>query len=894
MTSDRPNPELLLAHIQADEQRQARGKLKIFLGYAAGVGKTYAMLEAAQQRRAQGTDVVIGYADTHGRAETEALLENLTIIPRKQVDYRGTTLAEMDIDAILARRPQLTLVDELAHTNAPGSRHLKRYQDVEELLAAGIDVYTTLNIQHMESLNDVVAQITGVTVRETVPDTVLDDVDEIELVDLPTDELLQRLEEGKIYVPEQAAYAVKKFFRPGNLAALRELALRRAAERVDQQMLAYMQTRSIPGPWPAGERMLVCVSPSPLSERLVRAGRRLAARLNAEWFAVHVEAPGRVRLAEADRDRVARTLSLAETLGARALTLPGNNVAETLVSYARTHNITKIIAGKPLRPRWQELLRGSVVDQIIRRSQDIDVYVISGEAEAARPAAAPPVSSTAWGRYLQALALVALVTLLGQPIRPLIDPTNLVMVYLLIVVIAAIRLGRGPSILTAVLSVVAFDFFFVPPRLTFVVADAQYLLTFAGLLVVGIVISTLTSRVREQARQAQRREAQTAASYDLSRELAAAGDLAAILQAVAAHVGQTFARQVIILLPEDETLRPYIPSPDFTLDEEELAVAMWAFHHGQPAGRGTETLPAADARYLPLKTAKGVVGVLGVKPAIAGDSLTQEQRRLMEAFANQIALAVERAQLAEQARQAQLLQEAEKLQAALLNSVSHDLRTPLASITGSLSSLREDNAVLDQAVRDDLIETAWEEADRLNRLVGNLLDMTRLEAGALRLKREPSDIQDLVGVALARMGERLSGRQVHIEVPPDLPLVPLDFVLLVQVLVNLLDNAVKYSPAGTPVGITARQVESEVEISVLDAGPGIPPAELERVFDKFYRIQQPDRAGGTGLGLSISKGIVEAHGGRIWARNRAGGGLVMTVTLPLTGVHYSPQEPQQR
>ena len=831
--------------------------------------------------------------DTHGRAETQALLADLAIIPRKQVKYRGTTLTEMDVDAVLARRPQLALVDELAHSNTPGSRHLKRCQDVEELLAAGIDVYTTLNIQHMESLNDIVAQITGVTVRETVPDPVLDEADEIELIDLPTDELLQRLEEGKVYLPEQAAHAVKKFFRPGNLAALRELALRRAAERVDQQMLAYMQTRSIPGPWPAGERMLVCVSPSPLSERLVRAGRRLAARLNSEWFAVYVETPGQARLPEADRDRVARTLRLAETLGARAMTLPGNNVAETLAAYARTHNITKIIAGKPLRPRWLELLRGSIVDQIIRQSHDIDVYVISGESGPTRPAAPlPPEPPAAWGHYLQALGLVAIITLLGQFIRPLIAPTNLVMVYLLAVVIAAISLGRGPSILTAVLAVLAFDFFFVPPHLTFVVADAQYLLTFAGLLVVGIVISTLTSRIREQAQAAQRREAQTAASYDLSRDLAAAGDLVAILQAVTAHVGQTFARQVLVLLPQDETLKPHMPSPEFALDESELAVAVWAFRHGQPAGRGTETLPAAGARYLPLKTAKGVVGVLGVKPVIAGDSLTQEQRRLMEAFANQTALAVERAQLAEQARQAQLLQEAEKLQAALLNSVSHDLRTPLASITGSLSSLREDNAVLDHAIRAELIDTAWEEADRLNRLVGNLLDMTRLEAGALRVKREPADIQDLVGVALARVGERLSDRLVHTEVPPDLPLVPLDFVLLIQVLVNLLDNALKYSPAGTPVGIEARQVDNEVEISVFDAGPGIPPAELERVFDKFYRVQQPGRASGTGLGLSITKGIVEAHGGRVWARNRAGGGLVVTVALPLNEPQHSLKEPQ--
>jgi two-component system sensor histidine kinase KdpD len=886
----RPNPDLLLAHVQAEELRQARGKLKIFLGYVAGVGKTYAMLEAARQRQAEGADVAVAYVDIHGRAETETLLEGLEIIPRKEVDYRSRILTEMDIDAALARQPQLALVDELAHTNVPGSRHLKRYQDVEELLAAGIDVYTTLNIQHIESLNDIVAQITGITVRETVPDPILDEANEIELIDLPIDELLQRLEEGKVYVPEQAAYAVKKFFRPGNLTALRELALRRAADRVDQQMRAYMQTRAIPGPWPAGERMLVCVSASPLGERLVRTGRRLAARLNAQWFAVYVETPDHARLSEADRDRVARTLRLAETLGARAVTLQGHSVADGVMAYARTHNITQIIAGKPLRPRWHELLQGSIVDQIIRRSNEIDVYVISSVPETSQAIDVPPRPlHLAWRRYAQGLALVAAVTLLGQPIRPFITPTNLVMAYLLIVVIAAIRLGRGPSIMTAVLSVLAFDLFFVPPRLTFVVADAQYLLTFAGLLVVGLVISTLTSRVRDQARAAQHREAQTAASYDLSRDLAAAMGLEGIIQAVITHVGQVFNRHVAILLLEGETLAPYAMDSGFGFDEDERAVATWVFQHGQLAGRGTDTLPGADARYLPLKTAHGVVGVLGVEPAIAGDQLTPEQRRLMETFASQIAVAIERAQLAEQAQQAQVLQETERLQTALLNSISHDLRTPLASITGALSSLRDDVAVLDETTRVDLVDTAWEEAGRMNRLVGNLLDMTRLEAGALKVKREPADLQDLIGVALAQLADRLHDRPVQVDIPPELPWVPLDFVLIVQVLVNLLDNALKYSPAGTPIEIRVRVEDLQVEIDVIDRGRGIPPSDLDRVFDKFYRLQSPEGVSGTGLGLSIAKGIVEAHGGRIWAENRTEGGLLVRLALPLGEPEYQAE-----
>jgi two-component system sensor histidine kinase KdpD len=878
----RPNPDELLARIQAEEQQQARGKLKIFLGYAAGVGKTYAMLEAAQQRRDEGSDIVIGYVETHGRAETEALARGLEVIPRKQVEYRGTTLPEMDVDAVLARKPRIVLVDELAHTNAPGLRHPKRFQDVEELLAAGIDVYTTLNIQHLESLINVVAQITGVVVRETIPDRVIDEASEIELIDLPPEELLQRLKEGKVYVPEMAARAMQKFFREGNLTALRQIALRRTAERVDDQMRAYMQIRAIPGPWPAGERLLVCVSPSPLSERLVRAARRLADELKAEWFAVYVETSGHARLAPSARDRIARTLQLAEELGAKATSLPGHSVAETVVDYARTHNITKIIAGKPLRPRWKELVQGSVVDQIIRQSSNIDVYVISSASQPGQTVEGKSWQPhRPWRRYLFSLGLVALITLLGVPIHTLIEPTNLVMLYLAVVVVAAIYLGRGPSIVAAVLSVLAFDFLFVPPRFTFVVSDTQYLVTFAGLLIVGLVISTLTAQTREQAEVAQRREAQTAALYELSQDLAAAMGLEAIMQTVIAHVGQTFSRKALILLPEGEVVKPYALSPGMTLDENELAVAAWAFQHGQPAGRGTDTLPAATVRYLPLKTAHGVVGVLGVQPSDPDVHLTPEQRRLLEVFASQAALAIERAQLAEQARQAQLLQATEKLQTALLNSISHDLRTPLVSITGALSSLQEDSISLDEATRQSLVETAYEEARRLNRLVGNLLDMTRIEAGAMRVIAEPCDVQDVIGSTLDRLADRLKDRPVTVDVPPTLPLVPMDFVLIVQVLVNLLDNALKYSPPDTPIEVRAQLADAYLEIAVADRGVGIPPEDLVRVFDKFYRVQQPGSVTGTGLGLSICKGIIEAHGGTIKADNHAGGGTVVILRLPL-------------
>ena len=884
----RPDPDELLKHVESEETK--RGKLKIFLGYAAGVGKTYAMLEAAHQRKEQGIDVVVGYVETHKRVETEELIEGLEILPRRRVEYHNVALPELDVDAAVKRRPALVLVDEFAHTNAPGSRHPKRYQDVEEILDAGIDVYTTLNIQHLESLNDIVAQVTGIIVRETVPDRVIDEASEIEVIDLPPDELLIRLNEGKVYIPEQAARAIQKFFRKGNLTALREMSLRRAAERVDGQMRSYMQTRAIPGPWAATERLLVCISPSPLAEKLIRNTRRLADELNAEWFAVYVEIASRPENNPVNRERIGRTLQLAEELGAKSFTLAGRSIHKVVLDFARKNNITKIVIGKPLKPRWQELWNGSIVDQLVYASGDIDVYIVSAQTELTKP-----IIPTDWqphrpiGRYILSVGLIALSTLLGLTVRGNLEPANLVMLYLVSVVISAIFLGRGPSLLATILGVLAFDFFLVPPYMTLAVSDTQYFITFIVLFLVSLVISSLTARVREQAEASVRRESQTSALYSLGRDLTSATDLNDVSQIIISHIGQAFGREVAIFLPANGHIRPFASSPGYQPDENELAVAAWAFEHDQPAGRGTDTLPAVSLRCHPLNTSNGIVGVLGIHPKEAGSLLTSEQRQTLAAFANQAALAIERASIVEQARQAELLQATEKLQTALLNSISHDLRTPLVSITGVLTSLDEQAESLNDENRRSLVSTAREEAERLNRLVGNLLSMTRIESGAIKLHREPGDIQDVVGTALEQLGKRVANHKVQVNIPEDFPLVPMDFTLMVQVLVNILENAVKYSPEHSLIEVCASLADDKARIEIADRGVGIPPEDLTRVFDKFYRVQRPESVSGTGLGLSISKGIVEAHHGSIDARLREGNGTAVSIELPLNSTQEEGQ-----
>jgi two-component system sensor histidine kinase KdpD len=641
---ERPDPDALLAMVKGQERQKERGRLKIFLGYAAGVGKTYEMLKEAHLRRGEGIDVRAGYVETHGRVETGALLEGLPVIPRKVVEYRGITIPEMDLDAILALHPRLVLVDELAHTNAPGSRHPKRYQDVEELLDAGIDVFTTLNVQHLESLNDVIAQITGVIVRETLPDSVIDESTDIELVDLPPPELLQRLREGKVYVPDQAARAIEEFFNDGNLHALREIALRRAAERVDTQMRAYMEVRGIPGPWPAGESILVSVGPSPLSERLVRIARRQADRMNAPWTVIYVETPSHHRISKRSKEQVWRTLQLAEKLGGKTATVFGLTIPDTVIAYARKHNITRIIIGKTLRPRWQEILFGSIVDQLIHQSGTIDVYVISSQEKTvhAPPGMEPLLPVTPPQGYVNSLILVIGITLFGQLVRTAISETNLMILYLLAVVVAAFYWGLGPAIFTAVIGVLAFDFFFVSPYLTLRVSDTEYVITLFGMIVVGAVVSFLVARARENAEAAQTRERETGTLYGLSQNLAMAGDLEAVVGAVTRHIREYFGWESIFLLPGNGTLVPHGGGPALTLDEKEMAVATWAWTHGAVAGYDTDTLPGSRLRFIPLRGSEGVMGILGVLPTDGNGYITPEQARMLDAFAGQAALAIER------------------------------------------------------------------------------------------------------------------------------------------------------------------------------------------------------------------------------------------------------------
>ena len=878
MARKRPKPEAFLTQARLEEGRDARRRLKIFLGAAPGVGKTYSMLQAARIKKGEGADVVVGVAETHGRKETLALLDGLEALPRRELEHKGIKLGEFDLDGALARKPALILVDELAHSNAPGSRHAKRWQDVAELLDRGVDVYSTLNIQHLESLNDVVAQITGVTVRETVPDSVLEKAD-IELVDLPPEELLERLHEGKVYVPAQAARAIENFFRLSNLAALRELSLRATAEGVGAIVEEQRRRQAPEATWPTTERLLVCVGPGPYSGKLVRATKRMAARMKAEWLAVFVESDRR-RLSPQARASAIENLRLAEELGAETLTLTAKDVVEGALDLAKQRNVTKIIIGKHVRPRWAEYFRESIVDELIRKSGDIDVYVITGEQGTPAPSLTERVSVAAPpAEYAVALAAVGLATAVGFAISPFLSQTNLVMVYLLATLFVAARGHQGPAIAASLLGVLAFDFCFVAPRFTFQVSDTQYVFTFIVMFAVAMVITQLTVRIRSQAEAARLGAMRTAAMHALSRQLATTRGADAILEVAVRHIAQVFDSDVVALVPgQGGALTVRAASGEKrALEDKERSVAQWVFDLGQSAGLGTETLPVVDALYAPLIGGEGTVGVLRVRPRVRQRLLIPDQMLLLESFAHQVGLALEVDRLQDNARQAQIEAEKERLRSSLLSSVSHDLRTPLSAIIGSASSLLQSAGALPEKARE-LLENIQDQGEWLARLVSNLIETTRLETGAARLRKEPGSIEEIVGSALGRLEKVIAGRKVTTRLPPDLPLVPMDGVLMEQVVSNLLENAARHTPPGTPIDVSARADGGQLTVEIADRGPGLGPDELERVFEKFYHAKSSK---GAGLGLAICRAILASHGGRIWAENRKDGGALFRFSLPV-------------
>ncbi len=889
----RPNPDALLARVTRQEQAARRGRLRIYFGAAAGVGKTYAMLAAARKLRSDGRDVLVGVVETHGRSETAALLQELEVLAPRHVEHRGRTLEEFDLDAALARRPALILIDEFAHSNLHGSRHPKRWQDVEELLAAGIDVYTTLNVQHLESLNDVVGGITEVRVWETVPDTVFDDADEVVMVDVPPDELLARLKVGKIYIPQQAERAAQNFFRKGNLMALRELALRRTADRVEGDVQAYRIDKSIGAVWKTATALLASVGPDAGGERVVRATARLASQLNAEWHAIYVETPALQRLKPARRERILATLNLAQKLGASTAVIAHPQVAESVIEYARGHNLSKIVLGRnPGRPLWP--WQRSSGQRLALLAPDIDLIEIGiqsgadgGTAARPAPAGAAPTEPVERRlrvrlRYLWAVLVCIAVTAAALPLGGRFDPSNIVAVYILAVVLTAMNFGRGPAALGAVLCVVAFDFFFVPPRFSFAVSDVQYVLTFAIMLTVGLITGQLTAGLRFQARVAAHREERAGALYEIARDLSGVVQVAEVLRIGADAVERTFHASAALLLPDGQGRIALQPGADDGSLEVDLAIAQWAFDKGVPAGFGTDTLPGSEVLYVPLRAPLRPRGVLAVKARNRRLLRIPEQRQLLDTFAALIAIVLERVHYVGVAQDALVRMESERLRNSLLAALSHDLRTPLTVLGGLAESLTMTRPPLTAAQRESA-DAIRDEARRMSTLVGNLLDMARIESGDVRLRLEWQSLEEAVGAALNAASAILRQHRIEVALPPDLPLVRFDALLIERVFANLLENAAKYTPPGSTVRITAAAQADRVMVTVADDGPGLRAGQEEAIFQKFTRGERESSTPGVGLGLAICRAIVEAHHGSIVGANLPRGGAAFTFTLPLEG-----------
>lgn len=889
-SEQRPDPDLLLAKVKQQEAEAKRGKLRIYFGSSAGVGKTYAMLANARALKKEGRDVVIGVVETHGRAETAALLETHEVLPPRTMAHRGKELPEFDLDAALLRHPSLILVDELAHSNVQGARHPKRWQDVEELLAAGIDVFTTLNVQHLESLNDVVGGITNVRVWETVPDTVFDDAEEVVLVDIPAEELLERLKAGKVYVAHQAERAANNFFRKGNLMALRELALRRTADRVEGDVQAYRVDKSIASVWKTANALLTCVGPDAGAERVVRGAARLAGQLNAEWHAVYVETPALQRLQPSSRERILRTLSLAKELGATTAVIADADVATSVIAYARSHNLSKLVIGRdPARRLWP--WQRSSGQKLALLAPDIDLIEI-GRADGVMKngdvrSSSPPIAGETNGRlkfkrlrYVWAALACGAVTLLSIPLADRFDRSNIVAIYILTVVLVAVRFGRGAAATAAVLSVCSFDFFFVPPRFSFAVSDVQYLLTFGIMLAVGLITGQLTAGLRFQARVASHREERAGSLYEIARDLSGAVQTDQVVRISDESIERTFRASAALLLPDAAgKLTAASSRADLSLTVD-IGIAQWAFDKGQPAGFGTDTLPGSEVLYVPLRAPVQARGVLAVKAQNRRLLRIPEQRQLLDTFAALIAIALERVHYVEVAQDALVRMESERLRNSLLAALSHDLRTPLTVLVGLAESLTLTKPPLSPA-QLETSQAIQDEARRMTALVSNLLDMARIESGEVKLNLAWQPLEEVVGSALSAMHGSLLRHEVEVRVARDLPLVRFDALLIERVLVNLLENASKYTPPGSKVTVAAEVIGDHLSVSVSDNGPGLPAGREEAVFQKFTRGVRESATPGVGLGLAICRAIVESHQGRIVGASRPGGGARFTFTLPL-------------
>jgi two-component system sensor histidine kinase KdpD len=889
---DRPTPESFLAEARGEEERSV-GRLKIFLGASPGVGKTFAMIEEARVRQRAGLDVVVALVETHGRAETAALLQGLEQLPRRLVAYRGQDLSELDVDALLARKPAIALIDELAHTNAPGSRHPKRWQDVVEVLDAGIDVVTTLNIQHVESLNDVVARITGVRVQETVPDHILQRADAIELIDLPPEELIKRLQDGKVYVPEQIGQALENFFGKGKLTALRELALRAAASRVDADMLAWMQAHAVKGPWPAEERLLVCINEAPNARSLVRAGKRMADRARLPWIVATVMTPRHEAMPAETRAVTLEALRLAETLGAETVVLQAeSNVAAEVLRYARQRNVSRLVIGRPRSHRswWQRLLgvfREPVADRLLDDATDFEITVVTPHARIERRKLTKPGwIAPNWLGYGVALLAIMVATLIALPLAiwDAVPGGAISAIYLGAVLVVGARHGLGPSLLAGLLGSAAYNFFYTPPFYSLDMRRPEDVVSVAVYLLGAVFTGSLASRLKAQVEAMRAAQRRTATLYDFARKIASATETDDVLWAAAFHIAATLDCHSLILMPDAAgTLQQVQGHPTIDdLDARAEGAARWAYEKNEPAGAGTATLPMSEWLFVPLATSGRALGVVGVRFNDRQRGLDPETRRLLIAVEDQVAVAVERTRLAEELADARVSAEGEKLRGALLNSVSHDLRTPLVTVIGAVSSLAETDGVLGAADRRELILTALDEARRLDRYVQNLLDMTRLGHGVLAPKRAAVDLREILGVVRTDLKRVLAGHSLIIETPRDLPALLVDPVLIGQAIANIVENAAKYASAGTSITITARAEGTMAEIAVIDEGPGIPERERERVFDLFHRVAKGDsRPAGTGLGLSIVKGLVEAHGGNVAATAGSDGrGTAIVIRLP--------------